>query len=276
MFSVPISDGSGSLERHTHLHFPTGFLRTVDVWCPPGYAESTNIRYPVVYMHDGQNLFDPALAYTGVDWGVDESMQRLMAGGLPGAIVVGIWNGGDARWLDYFPEKLLRLPQGEAQVARYGRQYASQVRADSYLRFLVDEVKPWVDVAYRTLPDRAHTAVMGSSMGGLISLYALEQYPDVFGAAGCLSTHWPAGEDALVDLLAADLPAPGAHKLYFDYGTAGLDAQYEPFQQRMDDHLAAAGYTRNQDWLTLKFPGAEHNEAAWRARVNIPLTFLLR
>jgi enterochelin esterase-like enzyme len=112
-------------------------------------------------------------------------------------------------------------------------------------------------------------------MGGLISLYALEQYPHVFGRAGCLSTHWPAGGAPLVDDLAAHLPAPGRHKLYFDYGTATLDALYEPFQQRMDEHLAAAGYTRDHDWMTLKFDGAKHNEAAWRARVDLPVRFLL-
>ncbi|MER2600431.1 MAG: alpha/beta hydrolase-fold protein [Caldilineales bacterium] len=274
MITIPISDGSGVLQRHTHFRFPAGFERTVDVWLPPNSA-AMGRRYPVLYMHDGQNLFDPALAYTGVDWGLGEAVQRLMADGFTGAIVVGIWNSGNERWLDYFPQKLLHLPQAHGIVARYGRPYTDQIRADSYLGFLVNVIKPFIDATYPTLPDRAHTAVMGSSMGGLISLYALEQYPHVFGAAGCLSTHWPAGENALVDLLAADLPAPGAHRLYFDYGTETLDALYEPFQLRMDDHLAAAGYTRDQDWMTLKFDGAEHNEASWRARVDIPLLFLL-
>jgi enterochelin esterase-like enzyme len=113
-------------------------------------------------------------------------------------------------------------------------------------------------------------------MGGLISLYAIEQYPDVFGGAGCVSTHWPAGGPDLVDALGAALPPAGRHRLYFDFGTAGLDAEYEPLQQRMDNHLRAAGYTEGVDWRTIKFPGADHNEPAWRSRVHVPLRFLLR
>jgi enterochelin esterase-like enzyme len=276
MISIPISDGSSVLDRYTDFLAPSGEHRTVDVWCPPGYAEATDVRYPVLYMHDGQNLFDPALAYGGVDWGVDEAMSRMIhERGLPGAIIVGVWNSGEGRWLDYMPQRPAQLPNVQATFAGWGRADMGLVRSDSYLRFLVDELKPFIDATYRTLPDQPHTLVMGSSMGGLISLYALEQYPHVFGRAGCLSTHWPAGGDPLVDWMGQHLPPPGRHKLYFDYGTATLDAQYEPFQLRMDGHLAAAGYTRDIDWITRRFEGAEHNEAAWRARVDGPLWFLL-
>lgn len=276
MRSVPISDGSGVLDRYTDFAFPAGEQRTVDIWCPPTYADGLDTRYPVLYMHDGQNLFDPALAYTGVDWGVDEAVLRLIhERGLPGAIVVGVWNSGDGRWLDYMPQRPAQLPAVQATFADWGRANSALIRSNGYLQFLVEELKPFIDATYRTLPDQPHTFVMGSSMGGLISLYALEQYPHVFGGAGCLSTHWPAGGNALVDYMGAHLPQPGRHRLYFDYGTATLDALYEPFQQRMDGHLAAAGYTRNVDWMTRKFEGAEHNEAAWRARVDGPLRFLL-
>jgi len=117
--------------------------------------------------------------------------------------------------------------------------------------------------------------VMGSSMGGLISLYAVSEYPHVFGGAGCVSTHWPAGGDLLVDAMASTLPPASTHKLYFDFGTETLDSEYEPFQQRMDSHLRQAGYVENKNWLTLKFDGAEHSEKSWRERVEIPLAFLL-
>ena len=116
---------------------------------------------------------------------------------------------------------------------------------------------------------------MGSSMGGLISAYALCEYPHVFGGAGCVSTHFPAGKGAVIDYLAKNLPKPGAHKLWFDYGTETLDALYEPYQRRMDAVMKAAGYTEGRDWITKKFPGAEHSEKSWRARVDQPLTFLL-
>jgi predicted alpha/beta superfamily hydrolase len=275
MMLVPISDGSGVLDRHTDFLAPPDAQRTVDVWCPPGYAEATDVRYPVLYMHDGQNLFDPALAYGGIDWGIDEAMVRLIHERcVPGAIIVGVWNSSQ-RWQDYMPEQALASPEGQAFKPAFIASSGGAPVSDHYLRFLVDQVKPQVDASYRTLPDQQHTFVMGSSMGGLISLYALEQYPHVFGGAGCLSTHWPAGGELLVDYMSQHLPSPGRHKLYFDYGTATLDAEYEPYQLRMDGHLQAAGYTRDVDWMTLKFDGAEHNEAAWRARVDLPVRFLL-
>ncbi len=115
---------------------------------------------------------------------------------------------------------------------------------------------------------------MGSSMGGLISLYALEQYPAVFGGAGCVSTHWPAGRNGLVHAMGSALPRAGSHRLYFDYGTAALDSSYEPYQQRMDEYVQAAGYRQGHDWVTLRFPGADHSETAWRERVHLPLQFL--
>ena len=117
--------------------------------------------------------------------------------------------------------------------------------------------------------------MMGSSMGGLISLYALCAYPDLFAGAGCLSTHWPAADGLVIDNLATALPPAGSHLFYFDFGTLGLDADYEPYQQRVDAIMAAAGYTAGRDWLTRKFSGATHNEGAWSARVHIPLQFLL-
>ena len=277
MTSIPVSDGSGVLDRYTHFTLPDSGQRTVDVWCPPSYAESRDTHYPVLYMHDGQNLFDPALAYGGVDWGIDEAMLRLIQErGLPGAIIVGIWNSGEGRWLDYMPQQPAQLPAVQAAFDQWGRAAGSIVRSDSYLKFIVEELKPFVDATYRTLPYQLNTIVMGSSMGGLISLYALEQYPHVFGGAGCLSTHWPAGGDPLIDFMGKHLPPPGSHKLYFDYGTATLDEMYEPFQLRLDGYLTAAGYARDVDWITRQFEGAEHNEAAWRARVDIPLTFLFR
>jgi len=147
--------------------------------------------------------------------------------------------------------------------------------SDRYLAFLVDELKPFIDAGYRTLPGRADTIVMGSSMGGLISQYAMSKHPDVFGGAGCLSTHWPAGDGIALDDFAAHLPDPATHRYWFDYGTQTLDADYEPYQQRADEILRKAGYVAGQNWITRKFAGAEHSETAWRVRVHQPLEFLL-
>jgi predicted alpha/beta superfamily hydrolase len=112
-------------------------------------------------------------------------------------------------------------------------------------------------------------------MGALISLYALTEYPDVFGGAGCVSIHWPLGDGLMVDYLARKLPPAGSHRLYFDYGTATLDAGYEPYQRRVDALLGAARWRQGTDFLTVRAEGAPHNERAWRARVAVPLAFLL-
>ena len=136
-------------------------------------------------------------------------------------------------------------------------------------------MKPHVDAHYRTKPAREHTSVMGSSMGGLISLYALTRHPDVFGAGGMVSTHFPEGDGALVGWFGDKLPDPATHRLYFDYGTQTLDYNYEPYQDRMDAAVEAAGYVRGGNWTTRKFEGDDHSERAWRNRVHVPLQFLI-
>lgn len=263
----------GVLRRH---RFASRYVdaRPVEVWCPPGYEEGDQ-RFPVLYMHDGQNLFDPEESFIGVDWGVDETMIRLMdAGEIRGAIVVAVWNT-PKRWREYMPQKHALASWRRLVGAQLARKVRGLPISNCYLKFLVEEVKPFVDAEYRTLADRANTLVMGSSMGGLISLYAVEEYPDVFGAAGCVSTHWPAGGNPLVDAMADALPHAADHRLYFDYGTETIDAEYEPYQRRMDVRLAAAGYVLGDDWVTEKFTGAEHSERAWRDRLHVPLRFLL-
>ena len=116
---------------------------------------------------------------------------------------------------------------------------------------------------------------MGSSMGGLISLYAAAQYPQVFGGVGAVSTHWPIGGGLVIDWLGRHLPDPATHRLYYDHGTATLDASYAPFQARMDRLMIKGGYVEGRNWITRSFEGAEHNERAWRDRLDVPLQFLL-
>ena len=257
--------------------FPSAHVaaRNVDVWLPPSYGQDPQRRYPVLYMHDGQNLFDPALSYTGTDWDVDGAMTRLIeAGAIREAIVVGVWNT-PLRFAEYMPKAPIpgEIVGSGIEGRPIGRR--DEVRSDDYLRFLVEELKPFVDGRYRTLPGRADTLVMGSSMGGLISLYAAARHPQVFGGVGAVSTHWPACDGCMIDWLRTALPAPGAHRFYYDYGTATLDALYPPFQTRMDAAMRERGYREGEDWITRRFDGAEHNEAAWKARLDVPLRFLL-
>jgi predicted alpha/beta superfamily hydrolase/GNAT superfamily N-acetyltransferase len=248
--------------------------RQIDVWCPPGYDPTGARRYPVLYLHDGQNVFRPESAFGNSAWEVDQALARLAAAeAVDVPVVAAIWNTAERR-AEYMPE----LPfAGSAEIRARFKAWAGDeaVGSDAYLHFLVETVKPFIDSHYLTDLRPARTLVMGSSMGGLISLYALCRYPQVFGGAGCLSTHWPAGGPALVEAMAALLPEPGQHRLYFDFGTEGLDADYEPLQARMDARLAAVGFRQEWDVLTRKFEGADHNEAAWRARVELPLRFLL-
>ncbi len=249
--------------------------RRVDVWLPDGYDAPGAPRYGVLYMHDGQNLFDPALGFGGAEWRVDEVLGALIAehAARP-TIVVGIWNT-PARFAEYTPQAAIRsdtvdVGVGGITVAR------RDSRSDAYLRFIVEELKPAIDQRFHTNRSRAATTIMGSSMGGLISCYAIARYPAVFGGAGCVSTHWPVANGALVDWLGSHLPKPATHKIWFDHGTATLDSLYAPFQTRMDARMRAAGYVDGRSWVSRVYPGAEHSERSWAARLRDPLQFLLR
>jgi predicted alpha/beta superfamily hydrolase len=265
---------TGTLKRYALFTSRFVLPRNVDVWLPPGYSRNRRARYPVLYMHDGQNLFDPRTSFGGVDWGVDETMTRLIDQGvLREAIVVGVWNT-QRRVAEYMPRKAVASASTK-DLKGVPAAEGEEIVSDEYLKFLVRELKPFIDTRYRTLPNRANTFIMGSSMGGLISAYAVCEYPRVYGGAGCVSTHWPAGDGAMIDYLKTHLPEPRAHKFYFDFGTETLDAQYAPFQMRADEVMLRAGYTEGLDWVTRKFEGEEHSEKSWRKRVDIPLVFFL-
>ncbi len=249
--------------------------RNIILWLPPGSGTEKDQRFPVIYAHDGQNLFDPQTSFAGVDWGIHEAMGRLLAEGhVRKTLVVGIWNTPE-RYREYDPQKVFEEYLGPKEKSEYAREHG-QPLADLYLKFIVQELKPFIDSSYRTLPAMADTFLMGSSMGGMISAYALCEYPEVFGGAACLSTHWPAGNGKMADYLAARLPDPQTHRLYFDYGTETVDAQYEPFQLKVDEVLRRRGYVEGSSWVTRKFCGEDHSERAWRRRIEIPLRFLLK
>jgi hypothetical protein len=277
---------SGTIHRFPD--FPSKFVapRTLDVWLPDSYSPDS--AYSVLYMHDGQMLFDSTTTWNGQEWGVDETVSRLiLEDSIPPCIVVGIWNT-PARHSEYFPQKPFEsLPAGfrdslmEAKRNADTPLFAGAVQSDNYLKFIVQEVKPFIDSIYSTQPDRVHTFIAGSSMGGLISMYALCEYPEVFGGAACLSTHWPGVFEvdtpipgAFVHYLEQHLPDPAMHKFYFDFGTETLDALYEPLQLIVDSVLVRQGYDAS-NWITLKFEGKDHSERSWAERFQIPLVFLM-
>lgn len=264
-YALPADRVTGSVERFEG--FPSRFVdaRNIDVWLPPGYGLEKSRRYPVVYMHDGQNLFDPQISHIGVDWGVDETMTRLIAEkAIEPAIIVGVWSS---------PKRVAEYMAAKAVPDSAGRD---TLLADRYLEFLVTELKPVIDSAYRTARKRESTFLMGSSRGGVVSAYAVCEYPEIFSGAGCVSTHWVAWDGAALSYLRTHLPDPAGHKFYFDYGTETLDSLYEPYQLRIDAIMADAGYASGRNWVTRKFEGTEHSERSWRERVDIPLRFLLQ
>ncbi|MEI8060640.1 MAG: alpha/beta hydrolase-fold protein, partial [Ferruginibacter sp.] len=189
---------SGSIKRHENFYSKFVAARNIDVWLPDGYTSQK--KYNVLYMHDGQMLFDSSATWTHSSWDMDDVVSSLLlADKIQDVIVVGIWNDGQARHADYFPQKpfesLSGVQQDTAYAAVRSNGYsvfgAYKIHSDNYLKFLVTELKPFIDSTYSTYTQRQHTFIMGSSMGGLISMYAICEYPSVFGGAACMSTHWP-------------------------------------------------------------------------------------
>ncbi|MBC7868394.1 MAG: esterase, partial [Gloeobacteraceae cyanobacterium ES-bin-316] len=170
------------------------------------------------------------------------------------------------------------------QLQEKGRTIAAfKPISDNYLRFLVQELMPFIDIKFSTAKEPKNTFIAGSSMGGLISIYAICEYPEVFGGAACLSTHWPGVftvdnnpvPAAFINYLQNNLPNPDNHNIYFDYGDQTLDALYPPLQKKVDEVMKAKGFT-GKNWVTKFFPGENHSEAAWAKRFTIPLLFLLK
>jgi len=270
-------------------NFPSKYVtaRNVDVWLPPYYE--AHHTYPIIYMQDGKSLFDSTITWNNQEWGVDETMTSLLhQEKVNECIVVGIWNSGATRRAEYFPQKAFDLlsptQQNSFYLARNGDRpiLEGKVQSDNYLKFIVEELKPFIDSTYHVHSDAQNTFVAGSSYGALLSLYAICEYPTVFGKAACLSTHWtgiytttenPIPE-AILAYLEVKLPDPKNHHIYFDYGSQTLDTLYKSIQQRADRLMKSKGYT-SKNWATKEFIGDDHSEKSWAKRLYIPFTFLL-
>lgn len=254
--------------------------REIQIWLPPGYDDTPTARYPVVYVHDGQNLFDPSRSpFSGHDWALDEVMTALIdTGAVRPAIIVGIESRG-MRILEMAPEDIMTDVFPPDTLAEARRQLESGVGipasapllGNDYLAFVVEEVMPRVNAEYRTLTGPEHTFIMGSSMGGLAAIYALVKRPDVFGGAAALSTSWHLMGDYMLDWLAAKWPRSTGSRLYMDYGTGASDRSISPYQNDVDALLGALGASVTSH----VFEDAEHSEIAWRMRAHLPLQYLL-
>jgi predicted alpha/beta superfamily hydrolase len=220
-FSQVPHPSSGTIKQF--VNFPSRYVepRNVDVWLPENYSPAKN--YAVLYMQDGQMLFDSTITWDHQEWGADETLSRLMAEKkIRNTIVVGIWSNGKYRHAEYSPQKALNKLSGKDKTELM-TLLPDGPMGDNYLKFLVTELKPFIDSSFSTLKDQKSTFIAGSSMGGLISMYALCEYPSVFYGAACISTHWTvlyrATENsipfAILDYMNKHLPSPDDHKFYF-------------------------------------------------------------
>ena len=283
---VPVSSvqlASGKLYRAES--FPSTYIkqRPVDVWLPENYSEEK--KYDVLYMHDGQMLFDATTTWNKQEWKVDEWASKLQKEGkVKDFIVVAIHNISDIRWLDLFPQKAFDFidAQKQAELKSIPAAVDFKLNGDNYLKFMVNELKPIIDSKFSVHTDKEHTFVMGSSMGGLMSMYAISEYPTVFGGAACISTHWVGGmpipnnpyPNAIFEYMSIKFPAANDQKVYFDYGDKTLDSNYPPFASKVDEILASKGYNETNS-KNLFFEGADHSENSWNTRLDQPLVFLL-
>src|SRR6266478_416200 len=274
---VALAGGSAAPQRpHTltgdirlHKTFHSKILnndRALIVYLPPGYDAHPKARYAVLYLHDGQNVFDGATSYIpGQEWRVDETAQSLIAAGkVEPLIIVGIYNTGKDRVDEYTPAPDAKYKMGG--------------KADFYGRLLVEELKPFIDKSYRTLKDARHTGLGGSSLGGLVSLYLGLKYPDVFGLIAVVSPSVWWANNYIVKYVEAERKRPPV-RIWLDIGTReGSNA--EAAQKTVVDArllkeaLIRKGWKPGKDLSYFEADGAEHNERAWAARVESILEFL--
>lgn len=248
-----------------HENFGSSHLgqpRNVLVYLPPGYGANPEERYPVLYMHDGQNLCNPADAFGGVAWAVDDTAQQLiLAGEIEPLIIVGIYNTGECRLDEYTPV-----------AAQRGRMRGRGGQADQYGRMIIEELKPFIDNEYLTRPEREFTGIGGSSLGGLVSLYLGFKRPDIFSRVAAISPAvWWAGNQIIRET--AKLPERIPLRIWLDIGKKeGVQIKHQV--RALKEMLLAQGWQQGADFAYAEIPNARHEESAWAARFGDVLKFL--
>ena len=243
----------------SHKAFHSSFARDVTVYLPPGYDTSADRRYPVLYLHDGQNLFDPERAFKkGEHWRIGETATALIdAGRLAPLIIVGIDNAGPRRLHEYTPSHDRKRGGGGA---------------DAYLQLLMREVKPLIDGTYRTLPDAPNTGIGGSSLGGLVSLYAGLKHPDVFSRLAVMSPSVWWDRRVILKHVRDARPKPKL-RIWVDIGTRE-GFHHVDNARLLRVGLAKSGWSEGDDLHYEEIPLATHSEAAWADRFGRVLSFL--
>lgn len=276
----------GSSYRISTWNNPAFSERTVDVWLPKGYPDSA--PYPVVYMHDGQMLFDSEQTWNKQSWNIDSILCAAQAlGKFPIPIVVGIWNNPQSRHADYLPEKPFYSLSGPEQqliadeLKQHGRTTGMfRPNSDAYLAFLMNQIRPEIESKFQVSPEAKHTILAGSSMGGLISWYGMCEYPNHWGGIGSISTHWPGIfsvehnplPGAFERYLRKQLPQVLNKKWYLDSGTETLDSMYSELNIRFIELLQNQIPEKLMHWKVTE--GADHSENSWSQRVPEFFQFL--
>jgi predicted alpha/beta superfamily hydrolase len=229
------------------------------VYLPPMYESEGERRFPVLYMQDGQNLFDPETSFIkGEYWRMGETADALVAAGaIEPLIIVGIYNAGVKRVDEYTPVEDKRLGGGQA---------------DAYGRMLVEELKPFIDAEYRTLPGTEHCGMGGSSLGGLVTLYLGLRYPTIFSRLAVMSPSAWWRNRAILKSVAA-LSQKHELRIWLDIGTKE-STRAVPDARALRDGLINKGWQLGKDLAYFEADGAEHNESAWAQRAGPMLTFL--
>lgn len=243
---------TGTVVYHRNLKAGNLKPRDLIVWLPPGY-EYGRRRYPVLYMHDGKNVFDPATSTFGVDWRLDETADSLIRKGeMEPAIIVGIYNTPD-RMEEYVPGNM----------------------GAAYMDFVVNTVKPLVDQKYRTMTGRRHTLTGGSSAGGTIAFMLAWEHPEVFSKAICMSPAFKIMHIDYVKEVRAYTGRKKKLKFYIDNGGIDLEARLQPGIDEMLQALQLQGYLKGKDYIWVQKKEAQHNEAAWAKRMPTAFKFML-
>jgi predicted alpha/beta superfamily hydrolase len=244
---------TGTVKYHRAMQGEGIADRDIIVWLPSEYETAKQERYPVIYMHDGQNIFDPATSSFGVDWGIDETVDTLIKQKsiLP-VIVVGIYNTGDRT-----------------------QEYSPGAKGTAYMNFVANKVKPFIDSTYRTKPDRENTIVGGSSSGGIISFMMVWEYPQLFSKAICMSPAFKIGNLDYVKVVKASKEKREGVFFYMDNGGVGLESRLQPGVDEMLAALKAKGYKEGKDFVFILDKKAKHFEADWAKRFPKALMLVL-
>jgi len=277
---------SGTLESFK-LPFSDSTTRQVVVWLPADY--NVKVEYATIYMHDGQMLFDSTVTWNKQEWRVDETADSLQRTGTTRPfIVVGIYNDPPNRYAEFFPEQAANYMDTAYVSKLTSTLWKGELRADHYVDWMTKKLIPFIEDRYSVSHRRNDRFLIGSSMGGLISLYGLTREPKTFGGAACLSIHTPminfqmTGDDAMNQLvlpfnryLSKTLPSPKKVKLYIDRGTETLDAYYGPYHDVLLSTMKKYGYEIGPNYSTFVWDKTGHDEVSWANRLAVPIKFLL-